>query len=251
VEPPTAVKPALSSDAPAVSQKQAGWLCFALIAVAYAIGMKLLHHGLPIDRPLDDLFFTRPCTAKDTHACWVINKDSHHATIFVHTIPAAIFTAMGVSGLLVFIASFFNPRFLRWRNIGFAAALGIGGVAGIVAVAKNFTGHYCPSQLGFYGGPVVEPYKGNIDPLCFPAGHPSPGFGLLVLYFADIPLFWRRVGLYGGIVCGSALGLIQMMRGEHFLSHILATCITALFVGACLSFANRLIEARKHAPAGR
>ncbi|MDE1153327.1 MAG: hypothetical protein PW788_12385 [Micavibrio sp.] len=242
-------------ESPAVktsgTASQKGWLCMALVAVFYLIFMKLLHGGLPVDRPLEELFFTRPCTVADAHACWLINKNNHLATFFAHTLPATIFTAVGVAGLLVFIGSFFVQRLRRWRNVGFAFALGIGGVAGIVSIAKNFTGHYCPSQLGFYNGPVVEPYSGKIDPLCFPAGHPSPGFGLLVLYFADIPLFWRRVGLYGGIVCGSGLGIIQMMRGEHFLSHILATCITALFVGACLSFINRFIECRKNAPAGR
>jgi len=69
----------------------------------------------------------------------------------------------------------------------------------------------------------------------FPAGHASGGFALLSLAFAWSAAEARRRGVLLGCVYGGAMGLYQVARGEHFLSHTLATAALAWLLAACLA----------------
>ena len=211
----------------ALTRRSCAWL--AAVTAVYVAGIFVLHGGLPFDHALSDYFFTRPCVAHDPHACWFFNKSDKNSTFILHTIPNRIFTYGGIAAGLVFIAGFFWAKLRPYRELAFLLVLGIGGVSGVVALLKEFTGHYCPSQLAFYNGPVGTPPPAKPFPDCFPASHPAPAFGLMVLYFAPLPRALRLAGLYGGILLGIVLGAIQMARGEHFLSHNLASLITALY----------------------
>ena len=62
---------------------------------------------------------------------------------------------------------------------------------------------------------------------CFPAGHASAGYAWMALYFfflATRPQ-WRWLGLAVGIVLGLLFGVVQQLRGAHFLSHDLWTAV--------------------------
>ena len=69
----------------------------------------------------------------------------------------------------------------------------------------------------------------------FPAGHASGGFALLSLAFAWGTASARRRGVLIGCVYGGAMGLYQVARGEHFLSHTLATAVLAWLIAASLA----------------
>jgi membrane-associated PAP2 superfamily phosphatase len=69
----------------------------------------------------------------------------------------------------------------------------------------------------------------------FPAGHASGGFALLSLAFAWGTSSARRRGVLIGCVYGGTMGLYQIARGEHFLSHTLATAVLAWLIAACLA----------------
>jgi membrane-associated PAP2 superfamily phosphatase len=69
----------------------------------------------------------------------------------------------------------------------------------------------------------------------FPAGHASGGFALLSLAFAWATASARRRGVLIGCVYGGAMGLYQIARGEHFLSHTLATAMLAWLIAAGLA----------------
>jgi membrane-associated PAP2 superfamily phosphatase len=69
----------------------------------------------------------------------------------------------------------------------------------------------------------------------FPAGHASGGFALLALAFAWDTASARRRGILIGCVYGGMMGLYQVARGEHFLSHTLATAALAWLIAACLA----------------
>ena len=69
----------------------------------------------------------------------------------------------------------------------------------------------------------------------FPAGHASGGFALLALAFAWRTASARRKGVLLGCLYGGAMGLYQVARGEHFLSHTLATAALAWLLAAVLA----------------
>lgn len=96
-----------------------------------------------------------------------------------------------------------------------------------VSTLKARSAHSCPWDMAAYGGnadhfPTLAAIPLNAGPgHCFPGGHASAGFALMALYF-----YWQpshparaRMALWGGILAGMLMGLGQIARGAHFLSH--------------------------------
>ncbi len=69
----------------------------------------------------------------------------------------------------------------------------------------------------------------------FPAGHASGGFALFSLAFAWSSLRVRRIGIASGLAFGTWMGLYQIARGEHFLSHTLVTAVLAWLICVVLA----------------
>ena len=109
----------------------------------------------------------------------------------------------------------------------------------VAGTGKNLTHVHCPSELARYGGTeeyakVIARYRPpwkKVPPHCFPAGHASGGFALMGLYFVRR----RAVWLLPGMAVGWTMGLYQMFKGAHFLSHTLMTVFLALTLCAVLS----------------
>ena len=108
----------------------------------------------------------------------------------------------------------------------------------IISLLKSQSIHACPSHLTLFGGhqpflPLFSSLPENVPAgHCFPGGHASAGFALMAFYFA-----WRDQHkslsywfLYGGLILGLLMGLAQMIRGEHFMSHNIWTGLIAWFV---------------------
>ena len=230
-----------------ISPRAAGGLWLALVTAAYIPALLWLHRGFDLDRAINDKFFTRPCTAADVHACWAIDKNAPRPTFWLHTVPEKLVILVCVICALVLAAGYFKPRFRAYRKKTFLLLLALAGVPSAVGLMKFGLPHYCPSQTAYYGGPATTVPFGHMNPDCFPAGHPASAFGLVMLYFSDLPRRWRLSGLIGGLSLGAALSVIQFARGEHFLSHTLATLLTALFMGALLALYNRFIARKNEA----
>jgi membrane-associated PAP2 superfamily phosphatase len=103
-----------------------------------------------------------------------------------------------------------------------------------VATLKATTNVFTPSEIRRYGGPapyvkVCESYPANDHPARrgrgFPAGHASGGFALMALAALANTRRARIFCIAGGLAIGSVLGVYQMLKGAHYLSH---TIITAL-----------------------
>jgi membrane-associated PAP2 superfamily phosphatase len=96
-----------------------------------------------------------------------------------------------------------------------------------VAALKAASSHSCPWDLALYGGSaqwfsLLGPESAIPGPgHCWPGGHASGGFALISGYFAfrDHRPGWSRCLLVAGLVLGSAMSLLQVIRGAHFLSH--------------------------------
>lgn len=99
-----------------------------------------------------------------------------------------------------------------------------------VSALKAFSGSSCPWDLNDFGG--VARYASHWSTLpdggsghCFPAGHASTGFAFIGGYFAFRQAAPRiaRWWLAGSLVAGLLFGLVQQLRGAHFMSHVLWT----------------------------
>ncbi|MFP5483184.1 MAG: phosphatase PAP2 family protein [Gammaproteobacteria bacterium] len=98
---------------------------------------------------------------------------------------------------------------------------------------KALSSHSCPWDLNLYGGAadyfrlfqnthaVANPGPGK----CFPSGHASTAFMWIVLLYSPMPWLKRHqttvaivVLFMGGLASG-----VQIAKGAHFTSHVLAT----------------------------
>jgi membrane-associated PAP2 superfamily phosphatase len=103
---------------------------------------------------------------------------------------------------------------------------------------KSRSDIYCPWAITRYGGEA--PYIHFFDSLppgmppdcgkCFPAGHASGGFALIGLYYLFDRPRNRWLGLLFGMTCGWTMGLYQMFKGAHFLSHTIVTMLIAAVI---------------------
>lgn len=95
----------------------------------------------------------------------------------------------------------------------------------LIGLLKSQSDHACPWDMT-----IAQPnsflWNFNLrNGHCFPGGHSSAGFALMIGYFVfrqDQP---KRAYFYlcAGLILGFAMGWTQMMRGAHFLSHNLWT----------------------------
>jgi membrane-associated PAP2 superfamily phosphatase len=100
-----------------------------------------------------------------------------------------------------------------------------------VALLKKLIPMDCPWDLQQFGGSqtftgLFSSWPANRAPnACFPAGHASIGYAWLGLYFFCLQLYptLARMALVCSITLGVSLGLVQQLRGAHFMSHDIAT----------------------------
>lgn len=103
----------------------------------------------------------------------------------------------------------------------------------VVSILKAQSVHSCPWDLKLYGGiadyfrlfqntrVVANPGPGK----CFPSGHASTAFMWIVLLYSPMP--WlrqhRSTMTIAVLLMGGLAGGVQIAKGAHFVSHVLAT----------------------------
>ncbi len=100
-----------------------------------------------------------------------------------------------------------------------------------IAVIKGTSRTSCPWDLAEFGGQSLYVSHWALGVRdgggghCFPAGHASTGFAMLAGYFSlrDKAPRAARIWLVTALVLGFCLGLVQQVRGAHFMSHTLWT----------------------------
>lgn len=115
----------------------------------------------------------------------------------------------------------------------------------------------CASQLLRYGGDVADSL-GHFTAArlmaneglhgCFPSGHASGGFALLALGMLDRKPATRRTLWIAALLYGSYMGTYQLLRGAHFVSHVVASALIAQIV-VCL--VARYMLAERYVTPGR
>lgn len=152
----------------------------------------------------------------------------------------------------VFLFSFFVQKIKIWRKCCVLLLLSLLFVPLLAWAGKQSTNVYCPNQIFEFNGTyeqhrifeILED-KRALEPrgVCFPAGHCSGGFALLMLFFALPYPHFRYLGLLTGFTLGSLMGGYQIIRGVHFLSDTLATISLAWIINLILVY---YIEKYKH-----
>ena len=115
----------------------------------------------------------------------------------------------------------------RADRVGLAASILLAAL--VVQVLKRGSLTSCPWDLQAFGGTAryVSHWRWGVADggggHCFPAGHASTAFAFLAAYFWLRP--WAphaaRAWLAVTLLAGLLFGAVQMVRGAHYLSHVL------------------------------
>lgn len=187
---------------------------------------------------------------------WIIDANQPVFRFFLYNLPRALLIAYGSGVCILFLLSFALKPFTRFRTrknffIILCAIL----IPLTVGIGKKVSNVYCPYQLTEYGGtkPHLRPFEERVSGdsgKCFPAGHASAGFALLLF----VPLTRTRKGMLTALAAAMTTGWImggyQMLNGRHFLSHTIVTMLLSWMIVCTmyfLVFKARLFKGREAA----
>lgn len=174
---------------------------------------------------------------------WLISNTFHKEwRALFYTGPKIVIGIIGGIFLFIFLVSVFHKRwctvFSEWRKPSVLIVASIIFTPLIVSLLKDITGVYSPVDLLPYGGKF--PHIGFLEQFLecghtsggrsFPAGHASGGFALMALRYLPTSSYNQRILFYTGLVVGWIMGLYQMGRGEHFISHTLTSMFIAIMI---------------------
>lgn len=167
---------------------------------------------------------------------WLIPHDHPVGKVLAYQGPKAliILAAVALIGVAVF-----RPRH-RMRALFLLACFAL---VPVVCTQLRAVSHMAtPLDLKLYGGGHEHLLLFQAKPAgypchVFPAGHASGGFALMAGYWIMTERRWRGVAL--GLGVGAWMGFYQIGRGEHFLSHTLATGLIAWLLCASVAWAMR------------
>lgn len=204
------------------------------IGVAALLGALALHEFSRVDFAVQDAIFDFE------RGAWAVDGNNAAGRIAFYHAPKALIILVGV-GLCGLLA---GPRGVRER-LGVqrrplaAAVLTLACVPALVGLGKNLTQVHCPSELKRYGGFATRTTLCGEPPAdertvprghCFPAGHASGGYALFGTAWLRGSRRWRRGARAAAVLLGSMMGVYQMLKGAHFLSHTLTTLALAWLV---------------------
>lgn len=205
-------------------------------ALAALVGVFLLAEFTPLDLWVQDACFNF------TTGQWRVDENASLPKALFYTGPKAVLIAFGVAciALLLGPASWRRRLGLGNRRPQLAAVVATLAVGpSLIGWGKATTNMFCPYELTRYGGDM--PFIRLIDPVpaevsakrrgrCFPAGHASGGFALLALSGLAFTRRGRLRGIAIGLAFGSWMGVYQMLKGAHYLSHTLITILIVWLV---------------------
>ena len=206
----------------------------SFVAPALVVGVVTLFFGLPglggetLDLWCQSLFWSGDA--------WLIPHDHPLGLAIAYDGPKALII---IWALLLLVAAFFAKR-VRVRALYLLACLAV--VSLVCTQLRAVTGMATPLELKAFGGIhdhllLFQAKPAGYPSHAFPAGHASGGFALLGLYWVLTVRRWRGLAL--GLGVGVWMGCYQMARGEHFLSHTLATAALAWLLCVGLAFLLR------------
>jgi len=167
---------------------------------------------------------------------WLIPHENALGLAVAYDGPKALII---IWALLLICAAIFARR-VRVRALYLLACLAV--VSVVCTQLRAVTGMATPLELKDFGGAydhllIFQAKPAGYPSHAFPAGHASGGFALMGLYWILKSRRWRGLALGLGVGCW--MGFYQVARGEHFLSHTLATAALAWLLCVGLAFLLR------------
>lgn len=167
---------------------------------------------------------------------WCINREAPVPKMIFYDAPKVIIGVIGAFLVLcvaVPASKFANFPFSRREAAFLLVCLGL--IPLTAGTLKKTTGVFGPWKIARYGGEqpcrtLLEsiPYvAGQARGRGFPAAHCSGAFALMGLFFVANGKRARRAGLAFGLAAGWTVGIYQMLKGAHYLSHTVVTMIVA------------------------
>ena len=136
----------------------------------------------------------------------------------------------GAINLALLIRSFKNSYWQVKRRVIIFLILAIIIIPLKISFLKHNLHKPNPSQITLFGGTMphvklIEFLQNEPKANNWPGGHASGGAALLSLYFVGryYASKYRYWGLALGLFVSQLMGMVQVMRGQHFLSHNLWT----------------------------
>ncbi|MFZ9979253.1 MAG: phosphatase PAP2 family protein [Opitutales bacterium] len=174
---------------------------------------------------------------------WLIPKDSGWSHKLAYTGPKVVLYAFALWLLWSIAFPARSPAWLGRRRAAYVF-VSMAAIAIVSTQLRSVTQMATPRDLMVYGAVAPNAWEhlllfdakpAGYPSHAFPAGHASGGFALLCLAFAWDTAAARRRGVLIGGLYGGLMGLYQIARGEHFLSHTLATAALAWLLSAALA----------------
>lgn len=181
----------------------------------------ILHLYFPVDGAIDLQFIQPWISAQGDFYLkmnWYLDRLNHH---YLKVWLICIY--IGYIGL--WIASFKIERLKanRWTYFYFYMLLILG--TSLIGFLKSQSAFACPWDMIIVNQSSYTWDFNQVAGHCFPGGHASTGFALMVGYFVYRFKNYRRAlfFLVASIILGMGMGWAQVMRGAHFFSHNLWT----------------------------
>lgn len=206
------------------------WLKFYLAPAFIFLMLSFLSHELKLDLWL---------TKKFIYDGGFLLKNDFFFEVIMHKYAAK---AVICFNILTLVAIFFTKNQNNRKKLIYiliATLLSMGAVS----LLKRVTVIACPWSLSEFGGTATYIHFWEMffshypDASCFPAGHSSGGYALMS-FFYGILLFDQKsksAYLLPAILVGFSFGIVQQIRGAHFLSHDLMTITVCILVNLVLS----------------
>lgn len=222
------------------------WLFQFCCAFFFFLLICILHTWTDLDFDFQRLWYNY-----DTKKWWLTREDFEATRwLWYGGAKKAISIFAGVCGF-VLLLSFFVQKAKIWRKCCVLLLLSLLFVPLLVGAGKKVTNVYCPKEVVEFNGSyeqhrifeILKDEQAEFPGRCFPAGHCSGGYALMMLFFALPFPRCRYAGLLIGLTVGSLMGGYQIVRGEHFLSDTLATICWAWMINLLIVYG---IEKYKH-----
>jgi membrane-associated PAP2 superfamily phosphatase len=186
-----------------------------------------------IDLRLQDYFY------RGAPHDWLVNAKEPIGRLVCYSGIKVLLVGLGISLGVGYVGSFRIAGLRDYRNRFLLMILALAIVPSVVGALKSISNVYYPDQLERYGGNkpyvkvlsryppgYVQTQRGH----GYPAGHASGGFALMMLYFVFRSRRARLLGFSAGLVVGWVMGVYQMAKGAHFLSHTVVTMLLAWLI---------------------
>lgn len=201
--------------------------------LAMLAGIIVLFRGTSLDFVVQD-----PLYDFTGHA-WLMDRNAPVPRLLFYDLPKVLLVLLSVALLARVLQPGANALlrslpFSRRQTIFLLLCLGL--IPLTLSSAKRYTGIWCPYQITRYDGPETFRHLFDATPpenasnqcgRCFPAGHASGGFAMMSLFLVGRTRRERWLGWAAGFGLGWMMGLYQMFKGAHFLSHTLVTMTAA------------------------